>query len=226
MKPKGLWESVYYSVVTGQTLTVTTSRYRPAERAHIDRIFGAYLRLAGMGHLHTNLTYCVHELVANARKANTKRVYFHERGLDIRDPEQYAQGMQGFKSDTVADIDAFLARQKKAGLNVKIDFSLLPSGVSVMVRNNAELTEAEHARIRDKLAIAARHQCLADAFPRSEDGLEGAGLGIVMMSFMLRNLGFGTDTFQLTSGDGETRASLTLRLPPERLAAGPQGASA
>jgi len=226
MKSKGLWESVYYSVVSGQPLTVTTCRYRPAERAHIDKIFGAYLNVVGMGHLHTNLTYCVHELAANAKKANTKRLYFKERGLDISDPVQYEQGMRGFKTDTLADIDSFLARQKKAGLNVKIEFCRLPNGVSVTVRNNAQLTGPEMARIQEKLAIAGRHACLADAFPRSEDGLEGAGLGIVMLIFMLKNLGFGPDAFQVSSGSGETRASLVLVKPADREGTDGQSASA
>jgi len=226
MKNKGLWESVYYSVVSGQPLTVTTCRYRPAERAHIDRIFGAYLNVAGMSHLHTNLTYCVHELAANAKKANTKRLYFKERGLDITDPTQYERGMRGFKNDTLADIDSFLARQKRAGLHVKIEFCRLANGVSVTVRNNAELTAAEMARIQEKRAVAARHACLADAFPRSEDGLEGAGLGIVMLIFMLKNLGFGPDTFQIISGNGETKASLVLIKPEEREATGGQSATA
>ena len=226
MKTRGLWESVYYSVVSGQPLTVTTSTYRPAERAHIDRIFGAYLNVAGMGHLHNNLTYCVHELAANAKRANTKRLYFQERGLDICDPAQYEQGMRDFKRDTLADIDSFLFRQKKAGLHVKIEFCRVPSGVTVMVRNNAEITPSELERIHEKLSIAGRHKCLADAFPRSEDGLEGAGLGIVMLIFMLKSLGFGAEAFRIGSGGGETRASLVL-LKPERDAAGrPQSASA
>lgn len=210
MRTKGLWESVYYSILHGHTLTVTTFAYRPAERSHVDRIFGAYLDFAGMKEMHTNLTYCIHELAANAKKANTKRLYFMERGLDINNPVDYALGMKDFKNDTVADIDRFLHRQKEAGLYVKLEFRKLDRGVSVMVRNNAELAPAELQRIQDKLSIAKGHQCLADAFPRSEDGVEGAGLGIVMMTFMLRNLGFGPEAFQIQSGEGETRASLTL----------------
>lgn len=226
MMKRGLWESVYYSVMHGKPLTVTTYTYRPAERAHVDRIFGAYLEMAGMKEMRANLTYCIHELAANARKANTKRLYFQERGLDITNPADYTQGMKDFKRDTVVDIDRFLRRQREAGLYVKIEFRKLTGGVFVMVRNNAEITPAELQRIQFKLSIADGYSCLADAFPQSEDGLEGAGLGIVMMTFMLRNLGFGRDTFQITSAEGETRASLTLRDVAENVKEKPQEASA
>ena len=47
------------------------------------------------------LSYCFKELVYNAKKANTKRVYFEERQLDINNPDDYAKGMEGFKKDTL-----------------------------------------------------------------------------------------------------------------------------
>ena len=42
-RKRGLWESVYYAIVHSRTLTLTTSLYLPGERAHIDRILGAFL---------------------------------------------------------------------------------------------------------------------------------------------------------------------------------------
>jgi len=210
MANKGFWESVYYSVVHSRTLTVRTYAYRPSERAHVDRILGAYLDAVGMNGMRSNLTYCVHELAANAKKANTKRLYFRDRGLEIKNLDDYTRGMRDFKSQTIAHIDQYLERQKEAGLYVKFDFRRLSDGVSVTVRNNSELAPTEESRIQEKLEIARRHACLADAYPTSEDGQEGAGLGLVMMLFMLKSLGFGQEAFRIRSGNGETRAELTL----------------
>lgn len=220
MANKGFWEAVYYSIAHSRTLTVRTYAYRPPERAHVDRILGAYLDAVGMKGVRSNLTYCLHELAANAKKANTKRLYFMDRGLDINYPADYEEGMRDFKAQTVAHIDGYLSRQKEAGLHVKFEFRRLQAGVSVAVINNCDLTGVEQERIQEKLRIARRYDCLVDAFPNSEDGQEGAGLGIVMLVFMLRNLGFGPDAFTMRSADGETRATLTLLKSAENEDAG------
>ena len=72
---------------------MTTFAYQPSERIHIDHVLEAYLDAVGMKSLRTKLAYCLHELAANAKKANTKRLYFRERNLDINDPHQYEEGM-------------------------------------------------------------------------------------------------------------------------------------
>ena len=189
---------------------MTTYAYHPSERIHIDRILEAYLDAVGMKSLRTKLAYCLHELGANAKKANTKRLYFLEKNLDISDPLQYAEGMRDFKLETVARIDHYLSKLKEAGLYVKFQFRKLPGGVRIAIRNNTELTATERSRIEEKLSIARGFNCLSDAYAKTEDGTEGAGLGIVMMIIMLKNLGFGSDVFDMTSESGQTCATLTL----------------
>jgi hypothetical protein len=213
MAQKGLWESVYFSIVNSRPLTVTTWAYKPTERAYIDRILGAFLEVSGMKPLRTKLTYCIHELAANAKKANTKRIYFQEKGLRIMDESDYAEGMRRFKAETVEDIDRYLAKQREAGLYVKLQFCRLDDGVEVCVRNNVELTPWEKQRIEEKLDISRRFSCMTDAYPSSEDNAEGAGLGIVMMMIILKNLGFASDALSVGSADGETQAVLTLLKP-------------
>jgi hypothetical protein len=212
-KNRELWDSVNEAIDRRRTLTVKTVTYLPRERAHIDAILGAFLEASGMQPLRNKLGYCVHELAGNAKKANTKRLYFKDNGLKIDDPADYARGMAGFKQEMVDRVAHYEGRLKDEGLYVKFQFRAAERGVYVNVRNNVELTDFEKIRIDQKLAIAQRYACLADAYAMTEDGAEGAGLGIVMMMFMLKNLGFGTDSFSMSSAHGETVATLTLSTP-------------
>ena len=62
------------------------------------------------------IVYCLNELTTNAKKANTKRVYFKEKGYDIYDQKAYDEGMLNFKQESLGNIDYYLQQQKKEGL--------------------------------------------------------------------------------------------------------------
>jgi anti-anti-sigma factor len=212
-RKRSVWESVRYAIDKSKTLTVKTFTYLPGERLHIDRILATFLSAVDMAPLGNNLSYCIHELAGNAKRANTKRLYFAEKKLNILDDRDYAAGMQEFKQETVERFDHYLALLRESGLYVKFQFRKTPTGLRICIRNNAILTPAEKTRIEEKLAIAKSFSCLADAYARTEDGAEGAGLGIVMMLFMLRNLGFDQDAFTVRTSRTETLATLTLTRP-------------
>jgi len=83
MSPRKRIQSVDSAIVNSLTLTVRTVTYLPRERVHIDRILEAFLSAARMRPLKNKLSYCVHELAGNAKRANTKRLFFQERNFDI-----------------------------------------------------------------------------------------------------------------------------------------------
>ena len=57
--------------------------------ALLDRILEAYLVELGQERILEPLSYCLKELIINAQKANTKRLYFEEKGLDIPARQDY-----------------------------------------------------------------------------------------------------------------------------------------
>jgi len=205
-----LWDRVTSAIEGSKTLVLRTATYQPGERAHIDRVLGAFLQAAGMSALKDKLAYCVHELAGNARKANIKRIFFQDQGLAIRNEAEYARGMQSFRRQLMEGPDYYLERLKASALHIKFHFRKTASGVRITITNNAPLTPAEEARIREKLAVAGRHTCFAEAFEGIDDSTEGAGLGIVMMLFMLKSLGFGPDCFRIRTTAEETVAELVL----------------
>src|SRR5512138_815844 len=107
---------------SGIPLTITTYTLPHEIEVYVEQVMEAFLREVGQEKLKDYLIYCVRELAVNAKKANTKRVYFHERGLDLQNPEDYKIGMESFKNDTMERISHFLQLQKEQGLYIKLIF--------------------------------------------------------------------------------------------------------
>jgi len=215
MAERSSWKTVYNSITHSRPLTVTTFAYPAKERVHIDTILGAFLEAVEMSELRNNLSYCIHELAGNAKRANIKRLYFREQNLDIFDETEYSRGMESFKGSITHQIHHYEAALKEEGLYVKFQFRRLPNGVQISVRNNSLPAPREMERVKEKLAIAGSHRTLAEAYSSTADELEGAGLGIVMMVFMLRSMGFPQRVFDLGTLGEETVATLNLLRPDE-----------
>lgn len=203
------------AIARSATLVLKTHSYRPRERDYLDEVLGLSLEAVGRPDLRFHLAYCLHELGSNAKRANTKRAFFLEKGLDLSDPTDYEAGMKRFKEETVPQIDYYLRRQRELGLFVKFRFQRHSAGLTVSVVNNAVPTFCEWERIQEKLRIASEIESIPDAVPRLEDETEGAGLGIVMMVMMLRNLGLSRDSLTIEVRGNETMASLHVPVPSE-----------
>jgi hypothetical protein len=202
--------SVEVAIERSKVLTITSYGYLAEERAYIDKVLNRYLGEVGMHRLMGNLGYCIHELAGNAHKANLKRIYFQEKGLDIHDPQDYELGMQWFKDDVLDRPEHFSARQRENGLYVKFHFHVQGDVLKIVIRNNVKLVPVEKKKIRAKFKLAKRAYNLADAYGAAEDYSEGAGLGIVMLNIMLRNMGFRDRSFRVYVKDGETISFLSL----------------
>lgn len=55
-----------------------------------------FLEACNQQKIEDNLVYCLGELLSNADKANLKRLYFKEKGLDINNSDDYKLGMKTF----------------------------------------------------------------------------------------------------------------------------------
>ncbi|MFP4431551.1 MAG: hypothetical protein ACLFPV_09900 [Spirochaetaceae bacterium] len=198
------------AIARSATLVLKTHAYRPRERDYIDEVLGLSLEAIGRGDLRTQLSYCLHELASNAKRANTKRAFFLEQGLDLNNPIDYARGMERFKSETVPNIEHYLQQQRSLGLYIRFRFRRSVSGLTVSVINNAVPTVWEWQRIQEKFSVASGIDAIPDAVPRIQDETEGAGLGIVMMIMILRNLGLPADTLTVGVTKEQTVASLHI----------------
>ena len=193
-------------------LLIKTYTFLPNAQRYVDRLLQVFLDEIGVSSLFDTLSFCIRELVVNAKKANTKRVFFKRSGLNPDNPEQYLLGMESFKRETLGQQELYWSLLKEDDLFIKIEFLKWQDTCSVAVRNNVEVLPEELARVRDKIEKSQRYENLEEAFAEVLDESEGAGLGILVLIMMLKRLGFWGEFFQFYTMGGETVARIILPL--------------
>lgn len=184
---------------------------------YLEQILGIFLKELGQEQLKDPLAYCLRELAVNAKKANTKRVYFKEKSLNILDDDHYNLGMENFKTETLDNIDHWLKLQKDSGYYIKVVFQTKGQLLNLFVCNNAEITQKEQIRVYDRIARSRAFTSLEEALSTVLDDSEGAGLGIVILVLMLKKLGLDEDAFDIDVSNGETIARLSIPTAQVRL---------
>ena len=210
-------KKVLQAARNGIPLTVKSYTLPHDTEVYLEEILGIFLKEMGQDKLHAQLGYCLRELAVNAKKANTKRVYFQEKGLDILNEEEYKQGMTHFKQESLANINHYLELQKNAGLYIKVIFHAKGQLLNLFIVNNSAITKKEQIRIYDRIARSRAFDSLEEALSTVLDDSEGAGLGIVILVLMLKKIGLDEDAFDIDTENGETVARLTVPMSQVRL---------
>ncbi len=191
-------------------LTVKSFTLPHETEVYLEEILGVFLQEVGQERLKDPLAYCLRELAVNAKKANTKRVYFKEKGLSLSSGQEYEEGMRDFKQETLDNISHFLELQKEQGLYIKVIFHTKGSRLILYVCNNAEITKKEQFRIFDRIARSRAFDSLEEALTTVIDDSEGAGLGIVILVLMLKKIGLDEEAFDIDIRNGETIARIVI----------------
>jgi putative nucleotidyltransferase with HDIG domain len=200
------------AIQSGFPLTITTYTLPKEIEIYIEQVINVFLKHTNQLKLKDYIVYCVQELVVNAKKANTKRVYFEEQGLNIEDPDDYKIGMENFKEETITQIAHYLQLQKEKGLYIKIILQIKRNTIYIEIRNNVTATRSEQLRIQDKLARSRQYNNLEDALSQILDDSEGAGLGIVILVLMLKKIGLDDDAFSFRTTNRYTITSISIPL--------------
>lgn len=191
-------------------IEMTTYTLPKNTEVYIRNVMEIFLDECHQSHLKEYLNFCLSELLTNAKKANTKRVYFKEKGLDINNPEDYEKGMENFKMDTLTNIDHYLELQKKAGLYIKLVLRIQADKIYIDIKNNSQLTVFEKERIQQKLDSVQQYKEMDEVFKNVLDQSEGAGLGIIIIILMLQKVGLTKENYQVFSDDDETVTRIIL----------------
>lgn len=197
---------------SGLPLTITTYTLPHDMEVYMQEILAEFLHQLGQDHMISYLVYCQQELITNAKKANTKRVYFQEKNLDITNPEDYEKGMATFKEDTLDNVNYYLEKQKRAGFYIKLILQFRNNKIKLEVRNNATLVLDEYKRIHDKICRVQQYTSIEEALSKVIDDSEGAGLGLIIMILMLQKIGLAEDSFNTICENGETITRIILPL--------------
>ena len=208
-------EKIRLAIRSGVPLSITTYTLPHNMEVYMEEVLTQFLKELGQDQMVAYLVYCQNELITNAKKANTKRVYFKEKGLDITNEEDYEKGMVNFKEDTLNNINHYLKLQKQEGLYVRLELQMKNQYIKLEVHNNSELTYFEYRRIHDKLSRAQQYTSVEDAMSQILDDTEGAGLGLVILILMLEKIGVTEENFQTIARNGETITRIILPLSQE-----------
>ncbi|MDR2841862.1 MAG: HDOD domain-containing protein [Spirochaetaceae bacterium] len=210
-------QKIRKAVQSGIPFTITSYTLPHETEVYIGQVIAMFLKVAGHEGLRDYIEYCIQELAVNAKKANTKRVYFMEKKLDLLEPEQYKKGMQNFKKDTLENLAHYLQLQKDKGLYIKINLLYKTDAIQIEVRNNVAVSKIELMRIHEKLARSRQYNSLEDAFSQVLDDSEGAGLGLVVLVLMLKKMGLTEDCFDIMGTEKETVARLLIPLDQTKI---------
>ena len=208
-------EKIKLAIRSGVPLSITTYALPHNMEVYMEDVLTEFLKALGQNHMIAYLVYCQNELITNAKKANTKRIYFKEKSLDITNEEDYAKGMKTFKEDTLNNINHYLKLQKQDGLYVRLELQMKNQHIKLEVHNNSELTYFEYRRIHDKLSRAQQYTSVEDAMSQILDDTEGAGLGLVILILMLEKIGVTEENFQTIARNGETITRIIMPLSKE-----------
>jgi hypothetical protein len=198
-----------------EPIIITTYTFPHETDMYIEKLLTIFFKQIQREHITDYILYGVRELVGNAKKANTKRIFFTEKGLDIYNEEDYIMGMSIFKEETVKNINHYLGLQEDKGLYIKLVLQMKEEIVYIEVRNNVKITEIELKRIEEKILQAKKFNNLEEVITQVIDTTEGSGLGLIILLLMLKKLGIQKENLEIQGGEQETVVKIIL--PPEEI---------
>jgi len=161
-----------------------------------------------------HLEYVLTELVLNASKANLKRLYFKEMGLDINNDPEYEKGMISFRKEAMGN-PAYEEKLKKGGSFVKVNIKSDGTTINLRISNNSPLLDRERKRINEKLSTAHGFDDITDLFTQSFDSSEGRGFGLIIIVMMLRKINLNENA--LSFANEEEGSVTSLHIPVSTL---------
>jgi len=151
----------------------------------------------------------VREIVFNAFKANIKRIYFEKSGVDINDSSQYNFVMKNFKEDYLYNLNKLESEiTANRDYYIRINFEQKNEILDISVFNNIQIVKEEYDRIMSRIHQSKISLNLAEAYNNVYDPTEGAGLGLVLMIFLLKNSGIGAENLSIINDS----SGITVRI--------------
>lgn len=213
-------ESLRKAVSEGKKIRVQAYSVSDAIEQRVHEILKQILTFKGRPELISAIYTCLKELLINAVKANFKNIYFED--YNIEEDEQgleYQMALELFKLEISRDNAAELARiARRHDLSAEIIFQLRGENELVIsVENPIEMTPTEKENVRRKLEDARMCNDISEYFleVESDPNREGAGIGLVLIAIMLRNLGVTDDKFLIRSEGNRTLAEFSIPLDVE-----------
>ncbi len=166
-------------------------------------------RLKRFQHLSTPVNFVVQELIANANKANLKRVFFQLNDYNIKDKNKYEDGVKHFTDFIKHGKKELQNKLPDLGLYVKVIFKKYHDNTfQIYIINNSLLTFEEKNRIKEKLSFYEHAKEEPQKSLKIMDETEGAGMGIFLSLKLLGKAGIDADCLSIGTHEDKTIAML------------------
>ncbi len=179
----------------------------------VEQVLHKYGRHDMVGPVYTS----VKELSLNGAKANFKRILFEDENIDGENEAEYDRGMDLFKEQLNEQwVLEYGKKSKERRLYVDIFFDFNRDRLIIEVLNNRPISPKEDKRIREKFHTAMRYDDIAQFYMEGGDSSEGAGMGIVLVTMMLKAQDIDPHLFTIRSDYREkTLARVEFPLSPD-----------
>ncbi|MBP7735898.1 MAG: hypothetical protein KA369_07990 [Spirochaetes bacterium] len=161
---------------------------------------------------------CLKELVINAVKANFKNIYFEGYASKNRSESviDYEMALKLFKLELSRENAGSLERlARDYDMRAEVVIQSVENCLNITVSNPVEMTDREKTTVQNKLQSASRYSDITEYFAENDEEVsteidEGAGLGLILISMMLRSMGGNDRDFVITSENHKTTAFLRI----------------
>jgi hypothetical protein len=163
---------------------------------------------------------CVKELIINAIKANFKNIYF-ENYVPMSNYQNiiaYETALQLFQLEMNREnAKHFGDIAREDDIKAEIEIWTVEDVLHVIVTNPVKMTDTELQKVKQKLKDAENCSDIADYFLKNMDDpyREGAGLGLILITMVLKSLQAPKDSLVILSDSYKTTAYLKIPLVSE-----------
>lgn len=204
-------KTIKQAISTGENLRLIVHSIKDSIEHEINFVLAALLDQYEQEQLQSTLYSCLKELLVNAVKANAKRVFFEEMGIEETSGPRYEQGLRLFKDNlTESWVENYCHKALDKGLDVRIDIFHSRDGLRIEVINQLEISSEDEARIREKFATGMSYDDLVSFYLDHADKSEGEGLGFAMNVLLLKGEQINPALFRVGTGNGKTIARLEI----------------
>ena len=206
-------DNIQVAVKNGRYLTLKTHRMTEMVEKHIQHALESILDKTQKGPLIHTLYTILKELVINGCKANQKRIFFDEVGLNIKDAVQYDEGIAKYRATFSEKMSLeYGMKARRKGYFVLIDFHFDTDGLTIEVVNNTPIAPQEEEAMREKLKKAMGYNDIAEFYMDQAmmGESEGAGLGLALVIILLKGEGIDPKLFRIMIREDRTIARLEI----------------
>lgn len=192
--------------------SATLRRNSRPSNLYIARALQYILKSIYKEELYENLEFIINELISNASKANLKRAYFLDKGLNIDNNVEYKLGMRSFFKEVFSNLKSYDSKLEEKEYYVKVNIKIKESSLEITVENNSALLEIEYKNIKSNISIARKFNTINELYKNTNSYNEGSGYGLMIVILLLRKLQLRDNDLKYRSENGKTTFNLSIPL--------------